>query len=176
VREAGEGPKTAAEIRTEPRGAVGQMRGRRRVSRVAGSVAAGLLFALLLTYSFSMNAGGMDHMMSGDAAVAGNGAAADTAAPATGGQMVMPDGSVMNMGEHPTESPGAAATEADPAAPAHAEADGHDMEMGGAINWYVIGGILALIAAGIALAAGLNEHLERRIALGALVTEGVCVE
>ena len=50
------------------------------------------------------------------------------------------------------------------------------MAMGGAINWYVIGGILALIAAGIALAAGLNEHLERRIAVGTLVTEGVCGE
>jgi hypothetical protein len=48
--------------------------------------------------------------------------------------------------------------------------------MGGAINWYVVGGILALVAAGIALAAGLKEHLERQIAMGALVTEGVCVE
>lgn len=133
------------------------------MSRVAGGVAAAILFALFFAYAFSMNAGGMEHTMSTDAA-----------APATGGQMVMADGSVMDMGEHPSESPGAAATEADPAASTPAEA--HQMEMGGAINWYVIGGILALVAAGIALAAGLKEHLARRIAMGTLAIEGVCVE
>jgi hypothetical protein len=142
---------------------------------VAGSVAAAILFALLFAYAFSMNTGGIDHTMSGDTALAENGAATDTAAPATGSQMVMPDGSVMDMGQHPSDSPGGAAAEANPAASAPAEADGH-MAMGGAINWYVVGGILALVAAGIALAAGLKEHLERQIAMGALVTEGVCVE
>jgi hypothetical protein len=88
--------------------------------------------------------------------------------------MVMADGSTMDMGDHPTESPDAAAG-ADPAASTPVEGH-HEMAMGGAINWYVIGGILALIAAGIALAAGMNEHLERRIATGTLVTEGVCGE
>lgn len=135
-----------------------------RVSRVAGGVAAAILFALFFAYAFSMNAGGMEHTMSTDAA-----------APATGGQMVMADGSVMDMGQHPSETPGTAATEADPAATAAAEAD-HQMEMSGAINWYVVGVILALVAAGVALAAGLKEHLARRIAMGTLAIEGVCVE
>lgn len=133
---------------------------RPRVSRVAGGVAAAILFALFFAYAFSMTAGGMDRTMSTDAA-----------APATGGQMVMPDGSAMDVGQHPSESPGTAAA---PAASTPAEA--RQMEMGGSINWYVIGGILALVAAGIALAAGLNEHLARRIAMGTLAIEGVCVE
>jgi hypothetical protein len=142
---------------------------------VAGGAAATILLALVFAYAFSMNTGGMEHMMSRDAALPQEGAATDAAASSAGSQMVMPDGSVMDMGEHPAESPDAAATAADPAASASAEADGH-MAMGGAINWYVIGGVLALVAAGIALAAGLNEHLERRLAAGTLVTEGACGE
>ena len=145
------------------------------MSRVAGGVAAAILLALLFAYAFSMSAGGMDGMTMSDAALPQDGGAADTAAPAPDGQMVMPDGSTMDMGEHPAESPAAAATEPDHAASAPVEGD-HEMAMGGAINWYVIGGLLALIAAGIALAAGLNEHLERRIATGTLRAEGVCGE
>lgn len=141
---------------------------------MAGGVAAAILFALFFAYAFSMSAGGMDHTMS-NAALPHDGAVADPAAPSTGGQMVMADGSTMDMGEHPSESPGTAATGADAAASAPVEAD-HQMAMGGAINWYVIGGILALVAAGIALAAGLKEHLARRIAMGTLAIEGVCVE
>ena len=130
---------------------------------------------MMFAYTFSMSTGGMEGMMMSNAALPQDGAAADTAAPEADGQMVMPDGSVMDMGQHTTESPPAAATTADPAASEPFEG-AHEMAMGGAINWYVIGGILALIAAGIALAAGLNEHLERRIAVGALVTEGGCGE
>jgi|GEM_PF-3298192 len=133
-----------------------------------------MLLALLLAYALSMSAGGMDHTMS-DTALPHDGAAADLAASSTGGQMVMPDGSTMDMGEHQAESPAAAAIGGDPAASAPVEG-AHEMAMGGAINWYVIGGVLALIAAGIALAAGLNEHLERRMAMGMLVTEGACGE
>lgn len=145
------------------------------MSRVAGGVAAAILLALLFAYAFSMSAGGMDGMMMSNAALPQDGAAADPAVPVADGQMVMPDGSTMDMGAHPSESPAAAATDADPAASTPAAAE-HEMVMGGAINWYVIGGLLALIAAGIALAAGLNEHLERRIATGRLVTEGACGE
>jgi hypothetical protein len=133
-----------------------------------------MLLALLFAYAFSMSAGGMDHTMS-DAALPQDGAAVDPAASSTGGMMVMADGSTMDMGDHPAESPPAAATAADPVASTPVEGH-HEMAMGGAINWYVIGGLLALIAAGIALAAGLNEHLERRIATGTLVAEGVCGE
>ena len=172
---AGEGSKAARERPNQMGSAARHAQRGPRVSRVAGGIAAALLFALLFAHAFSMNAGGMDHMMSTDAALSQDGAATDAAASSAGSQMVMPDGSVMDMGEHPAESPDAAATAADPAASAPVEGD-HQMAMGGEINWYVIGGILALIAAGVALAAGLNEHLERQIAMGALVTEGVCVE
>lgn len=116
----------------------------------------------------------MDHTMS-NTDLPHDGATADPAAPSTGGQMVMADGNTMDMSEHPSESAGAAATEAGAAASMPVEAD-HEMAMGGSVNWYAIGTILALIAAGIALAAGLNEHLEYRIAMGTLVTQEVCSE
>lgn len=170
----GGGSRTAGESLTQVGSAARQARRRPRVSRVAGGVAAAILLALLFAYALSMSAGGMGHTMS-NTALPHDGAATDPAATSTGGQMVMADGSTMDMGQHPTESPDAAATAADPAASAPAEGD-HQMAMGGAINWYVIGGLLALVAAGIALAAGLNEHLERRIAMGTLVMEGGCSE
>lgn len=169
-----ERPRTAGEGQTQAGNEAGQARRRPRVSRVAGGVAAAILLAMLLTYALSMSAGGMDHTMS-NAALPQDGAAADAVAPSTGGQMVMADGSTMDMGEHPSESPAAAAPDADHVASEPGGGE-HEMAMGGTVNWYVIGGILALVAAGIALAAGLKEDLERRIATGTLVTEEVCSE
>jgi hypothetical protein len=166
---------TAAEgSRQAVSGASGARR-RPRVSRAAGGIAAAIVFALIILYVVSMIAGAMGHTMSGDTGLPQDGAASDAAPPTTGGQMVMSDGSVMGTDEHPSESPGTAVTEADHDGSAPAEAD-HQTEMGAAVNWYVIGGILALVAAGIALAAGIKEHLARRIATGALVTNGVCNE
>ncbi len=172
---AGGGSRTVGESLRQAGSVAGQARRGPRVSRVAGGVAAAILLVLLFAYAFSMNAGGMEYTMSGDAALPQDGMAAGAAASSAGGQMVMPDGDTMDMGEHPSESPGTAATEADHAASAPVEAD-HQMEMSGAINWYVIGGLLALVAAGVALAAGLKEHLARRMAMGPLVTEGVFSE
>lgn len=172
---AAERPSIAGEGLTEAGSAANKTRWSPRVSRVAGGVAVAILFALIFAYALSMNAGGMEYTMSGDAAVPQDGMAAGAAAPSGGDQMVMPDGSAMDMGQHASDSQATAATKADPAAAAPVEAD-HQMEMGGAINWYIIGGILALVAAGIALAAGLKEHLARRTVMGTLVTGEVCSE
>lgn len=171
---AGEESRSTGESLRRAGNEAGQARRRPRVSRVAGGVAAAILLAMLLTYALSMSAGGMDHTMS-DAALPQDGAAADAVAPSTGGQMVMADGSTMDMGEHPSESPAAAAPDADHVASEPGGGE-HEMAMGGTVNWYLIGGILALVAAGIALAAGLKEHLARRIAMGTLVTGEVCSE
>jgi hypothetical protein len=137
-----------------------------------------ILFLMFFAHSLSTNAGGMGEMagmgMSSDATGTQGGAASTPAAAATGGQMTMSDGSGMDMGQMSSDSAGAPALSATPATEGHdaAATDGHAMEMGGVINWYVIGGFLALVAAGIALAAGLKEHLAGHIAMGALVTEG----
>lgn len=169
-----EGSRVAGERLEQGDFAAHQSRRRPRVSRIAGGAAAALLLAMLFAYALSMSAGGMSHTMS-NAALPVDGTATDPAAASTGGQMVMADGSTMDMGDHPADTAGSAATEPGNTASEPTGGD-HQMVMGGSINWYVIGGILALIAAGIALASGLNEHLERRIATGALVMEGACSE
>lgn len=175
MRTAGEGSRAASEGPTRAVSAPNRERRRPRVSRVAGGVAAAIVVALIILYLVSMIMGGMQHTVSGDSTLLQDGAATDAAPPTTGEQMVMSDGSVMNTDEHPSDSPGTIATEADHGESVAAEAD-EQMEMGAAINWYVIGGILALVAAGIALVAGLKEHLARRIATGALVTQEACSE
>ncbi len=128
---------------------------------------------VFLAYGFSMSPGAMDHTMS-DAALAPDEAAGDVGAPHSGGQMVMSDGSTMDMGEHGVQSADIAAPEAEAHASAPVEGE-HEMAMGGSVNWYAIGIILALVSTSVAVVAGLKEHLERRIATGALVTE-VCGE
>lgn len=175
MRTADEGSRTTGEGSGQAGSGASRARRRPRVSRVAGGIAAAIVFALIILYVVSMIMGDMQHTVSGDSTLLQDGAATDAAPPTTGGQMVMSDGSVMGTDEHPSESPGTAVTEADHDGSVAAEAD-EQMEMGGTINWYVIGGILALVAAGIALAAGVKEHLGRRIATGALVTQEACSE
>jgi len=111
----------------------------------------------------------------GDATVHQDAVATTVAAPVAGDEMVMPDGSVMDMGQHPTESPGTAVTEASHGGAPAAGAD-HQMEMGGVVNWYVIGGVLALIAALVAVVAGMKERLARAIATGKVAAQGVSGE
>lgn len=150
-------------------------RWRPRASRVAGGLAITILLVMLGAYVFSMYAGGMEHSISSETTLHQDAVTTSVAAPVTGDQMVMADGEVMDMDEHPSESPGTAVTEADQDAPAAVGAS-HSEEMGGSVNWYVIGGILALVAAGIAVVAGVMERLARGIATGANATEGVSDE
>jgi hypothetical protein len=169
-----------------------------RASSAAWGVVAAILLSMLALYVFSMYAGGMDHAPSGDTTASQDPTPPSVAAPVAEGQMVMPDGSVMDMGQHPAESvaqdqmvmpdgsvmntddhpaesPGSAVTEAGRAGTSTAASD-HEMNMGGAVNWYIIGGILAVISALVAVVAGLKERLARGIAAGAPTVEAVSCE
>ena len=127
---------------------------------------------MLGVYVVSMYAGGMVHSTSSDTTVHQDAVTTSVPVPVAGDdQMVMPDGSVMDMSQHPSESAGTAVTEADHGGTPAAGVD-HQMETDGAINWYVIGGVLALIAALVAVVAGAKERLARGIAMGTLATEG----
>ncbi|MHB1345449.1 MAG: FixH family protein [Thermoleophilia bacterium] len=78
--------------------------------------------------------------------------------------------------------PGSVDPHAGDAVAGAATADGHsDSEeaagghtTGGEVNWWVIGGFLAVIGAGIAAAAGLKQRLRRQMTSGALATESGC--
>jgi hypothetical protein len=151
-------------------------RRRPRASRVAGGLAVAILLVMLGAYIFSMYSGGMEHSVSGDTTLPEDAVVTTVVAPVAAGQMVMSDGSVMDMDEHSSASTGIAVAEADhdataPAGTSHSEGMG-----GGSVNWYVIGGVLALIAAVIAVAAGLKERLARGIATSGVTTEGVSGE
>lgn len=175
MRRISAGSKTAGDGLSHTGSAPGRAPWRPRTSRVAGGLAAAILVVMLGVYIFSMYAGGMEHSMSSDTTVHQDAVATTVAAPVAGDEMVMPDGSVMDMGQHPTESPGTAVIEADHGGAPTVGAD-HQMEMDGVINWYVIGGILALVAALVAVVAGLKERLARAIATGKVAARGVSGE
>ncbi|MHB0979966.1 MAG: FixH family protein [Thermoleophilia bacterium] len=86
------------------------------------------------------------------------------------------------MGSSGAVESGSADSHAGDAAATAATADGHlgsdeaagGHTMGGEVNWWVIGAFLAVIGAGIAVAAGLKQRLRRQMASGALATESGC--
>lgn len=144
------------------------------LSITAGLVAILLLFVVLLLHVFGANAtlaeATADHASS-PPAVAEN----PVTIPQT---MIMPDGSTMDMGDMGPSTAGDSST-ADPAGQTMTMPDGSTMDMGamgGAIDWQVIGLILALVAACIPLGIALNEYLRRKMALGALVEQGATGE
>jgi hypothetical protein len=128
------------------------------VSIMAGLIAIILLLAVLVL-----------HVVDTDTAMAGPAtdhstahSAVTTEMPATTPQtMIMPDGSVMNMGDMPAAAP------EDSGSAAIAEDSMAGMDMGGSVDWQVILLILALVAACVALGTGVNEYLRRQIAVGA---------
>lgn len=170
MRPAGTDSKTVGDGVRETGNATGQARRRPRASRVAGALAVAIPLVMLGVYIFSMYAGGMGHSMDSDTTAHQDAVASTIPAPLAGGQMVMPDGSVMDMNDHLGESAVTSATEADHVASPAPGAE-HRMETGGAVNWYVVGGVLALIAALVAAVAGVKEHLARGIAMGTLGME-----
>lgn len=135
-----------------------------RVSVTAGVIAVAMLFAVLLMHLLGPSVVPQQH--------AGESTAART------GQMTMDDGSTMNMGDMGAPEEPLATTESAPdhGATEATDEDGAHHGMGGVVNWQAIGLILALVAAGVSLAAGLKDYLERQIALGTLLDAGVLGE
>ncbi|OFW59265.1 MAG: hypothetical protein A2133_04890 [Actinobacteria bacterium RBG_16_64_13] len=128
------------------------------VSAVAGLIAIVLLVAVLLLHAFEPAAAseGATEEHASEAATTPS----STHTPET---MVMSDGSVMNM-----DDMGSTADPSDVAAGSAAEtAETAQHSMGGAVDWQVIGLILALVAACISLATVLNAYLRGQMKDGA---------
>jgi len=135
------------------------------VSIVVGLVAILLLLIVLVLHAFGLGAASAE---TADGHISSQVATTNVAA-TTSQTMIMPDGSVMDMGPATAADTATAST----VAPGSTMDTGH---MGGAIDWQVIGLILALIAACVSLGTALNEYLRRQIAVGAVLDQGATGE
>ena len=144
------------------------------VSIAAGIVAIVLVLTVLLLHAFGQGTtpaeSAADHVSS---PVTDAPSAATT--PAT---MIMPDGSIMNMGDMgPAAADNSASAATTPQTMVMPDGSTMDMgDMGGPIDWQVILLVLALIAACISLGTTLNAHLRRQMAVGAVLGEGATGE
>ncbi len=104
-------------------------------------------------------------------------------APASEGGMSVMSGMTdaeMDAAGHTQEEPAAAGASGHGGeTAAHGEADGQTagapqhMDMGGAVNWFVIGAFLAIVAGATLAAMATKRRLRRRMATGELATAGV---
>jgi hypothetical protein len=139
------------------------------VSIAAGIVAIVLMVAVLLLHAFGEGTTPADSAADHSSLPATVASSAATT-PAT---MIMPDGSVMNMGDMAPAADNSASAATTPQTMVMPDGSTMDMgDMGGSIDWQVIFLILALVAACISLGTTLNAHLRRQVTGGGALSEG----
>jgi hypothetical protein len=128
------------------------------------SIIAGLIAIVLVLVTLVLHVVGNDTAVATQMTQTLGHVTSTTVVQNTRATMIMPDGSVMDMGDMPVASQ-------DSSTPATVAAGTDSMEgmnMGGSIDWQVILMILALVAAGVAFGTAINAYLRRQIDNGAL--------